>query len=88
MASLGQGESNKFYQTLIQILLFLRVQLIIAQVFSGLGNGMAHNKWQAITWADDDQVHWCIYTSLNLNELNNISNSLLLSNHLINLFVI
>ena len=25
------------------------------------GNGLARNRWQAITWTNDDRVKWCIY---------------------------
>ena len=30
----------------------------------GSGDGSALKKRQAITWTNDDPVHWCIYTSL------------------------
>ena len=34
--------------------MFLRVQLAIASI--GYGNGLAQNRWQAITWANVDPV--------------------------------
>ena len=34
-----------------------------------LSDGLELNRWQAITWTNDDQIHWCIYTSPGLNEL-------------------
>ena len=33
----------------------------------GLGNGLTPNRWQAITWSNDDPIHWCTYMSLGLN---------------------
>ena len=35
----------------------------------GLGNGLAPNRWQAITWTDDDPSHWRIYAELAGDEL-------------------
>ena len=34
-----------------------------------LGNSLAPNKRQAITWTNDDPVQWPIYSSPGLNEL-------------------
>ena len=38
--------------------LFLRVQLTTNEHW--LGNGLAPNRWQAITWTNDDPVQWRI----------------------------
>ena len=35
----------------------------------GSGHGLAPNRRQAITWTNDDPVHWRIYASLGRNEL-------------------
>ena len=35
----------------------------------GSGNGLAPNRRQAITWTNDDPVHWRIYASLGEDEL-------------------
>ena len=34
-----------------------------------LGNGLAPNRRQAITWTNADSVHWCIYAALGVDEL-------------------
>ena len=34
------------------------------------GNGLAPNKWQAITWTNVDKDLWCHMMSLGHNELN------------------
>ena len=34
------------------------------------GNGLAPNRRQAITWTDDDPIHWRIYAALVGDELN------------------
>ena len=39
----------------------------------GLGNGLAPNRRQAITWTNDDLVHWCIYVALGGDELTHCS---------------
>ena len=35
----------------------------------GLGNGLAPNRQQAITWTNDDPVHWRTYAALGGDEL-------------------
>ena len=35
----------------------------------GLGNGLAPNRWQAITWNNDGPAHGHEYASAGLNEL-------------------
>ena len=35
----------------------------------GLGNGLALNRWQAVTWTNDDPVHLRIYAALGGDEL-------------------
>ena len=35
----------------------------------GSDNGLAPKRQQAIIWANDDLIHWCIYASLGLNGL-------------------
>ena len=30
---------------------------------SGLSNGLAPDRWQAISWTNNDPVHWCLYAS-------------------------
>ena len=48
----------------------------------GSENGLAPNRWQAITWTNDGLVYWHIYASLGLNESNKkklIINKLLIS---------
>ena len=37
--------------------LFPGIQL--QYVITGSGNGLAPNRCQAITWTNDDPVHWC-----------------------------
>ena len=39
------------------------------QVITGPDNGLTLNRWQAITWANDNSVPWLIYTRLNADEL-------------------
>ena len=39
----------------------------------GLGNGLAPNRRQAITWADDGPFSWRIYAALGSDELNVIN---------------
>ena len=36
-------------------------------------NGLAPNGWQAITWTNDDPVHWRIYAALGGDELTGLS---------------
>ena len=36
----------------------------------GSDNGFAQNRQQAIIWTSDSLVHWSMYASLGLNELN------------------
>ena len=36
----------------------------------GSGNGLAPNRWQAITWTSADPVHWRIYAALGGDVLN------------------
>ena len=44
-------------------ILFLEVQLTTIKH----GDGLALNRHQAITWSNEDWVHWCKYiTSLNM----------------------
>ena len=38
-------------------------------VITGLDNGLAQNRWQAITWTNDGLDYWCIDVSFSLNEL-------------------
>ena len=45
--------------------LFLRAQLTSI----GSGNGLAPNRWQAITWTNAYSVHWRIYVALGGDEL-------------------
>ena len=33
---------------------------------------MAPNRQQAITWVNDDPVHWCIYAALGGDELREV----------------
>ena len=33
------------------------------EVSIGSGDGLALNRWQAITWSNADPVHWCIYVA-------------------------
>ena len=51
--------------------LFPRVQFTIFQHWSFIGsdNGLAPRWRQAIIWTNDGQGWWCIYASLDLNEL-------------------
>ena len=39
------------------------------QTSIGSGNGLAPNRRQAITWNNDDPVHWCIYVEVGGDEL-------------------
>ena len=39
------------------------------QVSIGSGNDLAPHRWQAITWTNDDPVHWCIYAPISLDQL-------------------
>ena len=43
------------------------------QVSSGTGNGLAPNKQQAITWANENAVYWCRYVSPSLNKLTKLT---------------
>ena len=42
---------------------------LIDNVSIGSGNGLAPNRWQAITWSNADPFHWCIYVTLGVDEL-------------------
>ena len=35
----------------------------------GLGNGLARNVWQTISWTSNDQVHWHSFVPSNINVL-------------------
>ena len=55
---------------LIQTSLKFVLQAVNCQyVCNGSGNGLVLNRQQAITWSNDDPVHWYIYASSGLNEL-------------------
>ena len=51
----------------------------------GSVNGLAPNRRQAITWTNDDPVHWRIYAALGGDELT--GDTTLLSNHTHGLYV-
>ena len=55
--------------TLIQISLRFVPQSVLVQVLVsiGSGNGLAPNRCQAITWNNNDPVHWCTYRSPDKN---------------------
>ena len=39
----------------------------------GSGTGLAPNRRQAITWTNDDLVHWRIYAALGRDEVNTLT---------------
>ena len=40
---------------------------------TGLDNGLAPNRWQAITWTDAEPIHWRTYAAPGGDELINVS---------------
>ena len=62
---------NENVRILIEISLKFvpRIHLNWQSVSIGSGNGLAPNRWQAITWTNDDPVQWLIYASPGLSEL-------------------
>ena len=40
---------------------------------TGSGNGLALNRWQAITWTNDDPIHKCTSASPGLKELKRVT---------------